>query len=212
MLPADTITTLPRKVLNVGGGSKAIAIPPHYQGWVHHLLDIDARGEPDVVCDARELVSLTPGIYDAVYCSHNLEHYFTHDVPKVLKGFHHVLKDDGFAEIRVPDLAALMHAVVEKNLDLEDVLYQSPAGPIMVRDVIYGYGVEIERSGNDFYAHKTGFSPKSLIRIIGVCGFAPVLYGRGAFEVMAFAFKREPTEQQLALLGIAKGSNVPRNK
>ncbi len=40
----------------------------------------------------------------------------------------------------------------DENLDLEDVLYTSPAGPIMVLDVIYGYGVEIARSGHDFYA------------------------------------------------------------
>ena len=53
--------------------------------------------------------------------------------------------------------------MVEKNLDIDDFLYQSPEGPITVRDVIYGYGAEIERSGNDFYAHKTGFTKKSLL-------------------------------------------------
>jgi hypothetical protein len=29
-----------RAVLNVGGGTKAIAIPPHFDGWRHDLLDI----------------------------------------------------------------------------------------------------------------------------------------------------------------------------
>jgi len=30
-----------KKVLNVGGGSKNIPIPPLYSGWEHVLLDID---------------------------------------------------------------------------------------------------------------------------------------------------------------------------
>jgi hypothetical protein len=59
-------------------------------GWTHHLLDIDERVRPDVLGDARELASLVPaGTYDAVYCSHNIEHYYPHDVPKVLRGFLH---------------------------------------------------------------------------------------------------------------------------
>ena len=86
------------RVLNVGGGNKKIPIPEHYAGWEHLLLDIDPRGEPDIVCDARELRSLGESRFDAIYCSHNLEHYYRHDVLKVLAGMHHVLRDDGFVE------------------------------------------------------------------------------------------------------------------
>ena len=71
------------RVLNVGGASKTIPIPPHYAGWEHLLLDIDPRGEPDIVCDARELTSLPPAQFDAVYCSHNLEHYYRYDGRRV---------------------------------------------------------------------------------------------------------------------------------
>jgi len=38
-----------RAVLNVGGGTKAIAIPAHFDGWRHDLLDIDPTGNPDVL-------------------------------------------------------------------------------------------------------------------------------------------------------------------
>jgi hypothetical protein len=186
-----------KRVLNVGGGNKGIPLPPAYQGWEHVLLDIDPKGGPDLVCDARELTTLPPGQYDAVYCSHNLEHYYRHDVPRVLAGFRHVLKEDGFAEIRVPDLADLMQTVVRRGLDVDDFLYESPAGPITVRDVLYGYGVEIERSGNDFWAHKTGFTKKSLTAMLVRCGFPIVYNGSGNFEVAAFAFKRPPTEETL---------------
>ena len=191
-----------RKVLNVGGNTKDIALPENYRGWENVLLDIDPRGKPDVLCDARELAKLEGATYDAVYCSHNLEHYYRHDVPKVLAGFRHVLKDEGFAHIRVPDMGEVMKQVVQKSMDIDDVLYQSPAGPITVRDVFYGYGVEIERSGNDFFAHKTGFTQKSLVRVLGSCGFPFVYSMTGNLEVMALAFKQKPNEFARSLFGL----------
>lgn len=191
-----------RKVLNVGGNSKDIPLPENYQGWENVLLDIDPRGKPDVLCDARALTTLPGSTYDAVYCSHNLEHYYRHDVPKVLAGFRHVLKDVGFAHIRVPDMGEVMRQVVQKSMDIDDVLYQSPAGPITVRDVFYGYGVEIERSGNDFFAHKTGFTQKSLVRTLESCGFPIVFSMTGNLEVAALAFKQKPDEYARQLFGL----------
>lgn len=191
-----------RKVLNVGGNSKAIPLPPLYAGWDHVLLDIDPRVNPDVVCDARELVNLPGATYDSVYCSHNLEHYYHHDAAKVLAGFAHVLKADGFACIRVPDMQALMLTVVSKNLDIDDFLYQSPAGPITVRDVIYGYGKEIARSGNDFFAHKTGFTKKSLISILEKAGFQWIFADSANLEVSVLAFINKPTEYAEKLLNL----------
>jgi SAM-dependent methyltransferase len=192
-------------VLNVGGNSKTIPLPDHYRGWDHLLLDIDPRGDVDLVCDARELRTQKPAQFDAVYCSHNLEHYYPHDVPRVLRGFVHVLKPDGFAEIRVPDLGWVMRAVVEKSMDIDDVLYVSPAGPILVRDVFYGWHVEIERSGQDFFAHKTGFTPKSLIAVLQAAGFptGTVCPPLGVFEVRAVAFRQRPSDTQLRLLGLS---------
>src|SRR5262249_57181696 len=99
--------------------------------------DIDGGAWPVIGCDAGELADpLDGGQSDAVYCSHNLEHYYRHDVPRVLAGFLHVLKDSGFAHIRVPDIAEVMKVSVERGLDIDDVLYQSAAGPIMVVDVL----------------------------------------------------------------------------
>lgn len=94
--------------LNVGGASKQHAVPAHYAAWQHVLLDIAAGPGVDVVMDARKLSTLPPGQYDAVYNSHNLEHYYQHEVPKVLEGFAHILKPDGFVEIHVPN----MHGVL----------------------------------------------------------------------------------------------------
>lgn len=192
-----------RKVLNVGGNSKTLPLPAQYDGWEHVLLDIDPKGKPDIVCDARELATLPGASYDSVYCSHNLEHYHRHDGLKVLAGFVHVLKADGFAFISVPDVGALMRTAVEKSLDIDDFLYHSPAGPITVRDVIYGYGVEIERSGNDFYAHKTGFTQKSLQSFLIAAGFPWVFMGTGHLEVSAVAFTQEPCEYAQKLFNLS---------
>jgi len=181
-----------KKVLNVGGNSKAIPLPAIYAGYEHHLLDIDPAGQPDLLCDARELSSLAPGQYDAVYCSHNLEHYFRHDVPKVLAGFRHVLKEDGFAHVVVPDIGEVMRRVVTQGIDVEDILYQSHLGPITVLDVLYGYGRQIEASGKDFFAHKTGFTERSLQNALLAAGFTHIHIGTGNLDVVALAFKAPP--------------------
>lgn len=181
-----------KKVLNVGGNNKAIPLPPQYAGFEHVLLDIDPKGSPDIVCDARNLASLEAGQFDAVYCSHNLEHYYRHDVPRVLAGFLHVLKDKGFAQIQVPNIDGVMRVTIERGLDIDDVLYHSASGPIMVLDILYGYSVEIERSGQEYYAHKTGFTQKSLLKALQKAGFEKIYSGVGDLEINALAFKGMP--------------------
>ncbi len=191
-------------VLNVGGGNKTIQIPGHYHNWRHLLLDIDQRGDADIVMDARKLKTLPMGQFDAVYCSHNLEHYFRHDVANVLSGFFHVLKPDGFAEIHVPNMRSVLKRFVETGMEIDDILYESPSGPISVLDVIYGWGKQIESTGVDFYAHKTGFTETSLMAALNRAGFAHVWIAEStdAYSVGAMAFKKYPTPAQFSLLGL----------
>lgn len=176
-------------VLNVGGGSKRIAIPAHFDDWDHVLLDIKAAPGVDLACDARELGRLPQSAFEAVYCSHNLEHYYRHEVPEVLAGFLHVLAEDGFCEIRVPDLHTVFQMVLD-GLDLEGELYVSPMGPIAPLDVVYGNSHQIERSGEPYYAHKTGFTKASLERALRAAGFAEVFVVRMQdYELRAVALK-----------------------
>jgi len=191
-----------KRLLNVGGGSKSIAIPSQYAGFEQVLLDIDPAGSPDIVLDGRRLAELPAGQFDAVYCSHNLEHYFRHDVPRVLSGFFHVLKPGGFAQIRVPDLMELMRRVVQGDLDLEETLYVSPAGPVAALDVLYGFGARIEASGVDFFAHKTGFTPQTLTRAVEKAGFFPNYAQVSDLEINLLAFKGSPDQEYLRLFGI----------
>jgi hypothetical protein len=194
-----------KRVLNVGGHDKRIPLPPHYAGFEHLMLDIDPAAAPDILCDARELSKLESSQFDAVYCAHNLEHYYRHDVPKVLAGFLHVLKDNGFAQVIVPDIAEVMRTAVAKGLDLEDVLYQSPAGPIKVLDVLWGWSAQIESSGQEFFAHKTGFTEKSLVATIQRSGFPKTYSMSRNYEVQVLAFKRPPDAAASALFGLPDG-------
>ncbi|MBF0214700.1 MAG: class I SAM-dependent methyltransferase [Magnetococcales bacterium] len=191
------------QVLNVGGNNKAIALPPQYEGYEHRLLDIDPAVNPDVLCDARRLTTLQAERFEAVYCSHNLEHYHHHEVNGVLGGFLHVLKSRGFAHILVPDLQQVMRITLERGLDLEDVLYQSAAGPITVLDVLYGYGVEIERSGHDYFAHKTGFTQTSLLKALQRAGFAKIYCWTRPLEIQALAFKGSPDPEVLSRFNLS---------
>lgn len=191
-----------KKALNVGGNNRDILLPGQYTDFEQLLLDIDPKGGPDIVCDARKLTSLDGDQFEAVYCAHNLEHYYRHDVRKVLAGFLHVLKEGGFAHIRVPDIGEIMQIVVERELDIEDVLYDSAFGPISVLDVLYGHSVQIENSGEDFYAHKTGFTKKSLLTALDQAGFSEIYSWEDTLEINAIAFKGKPDPASLALFGI----------
>ena len=196
--------TKTKKVLNVGGGSKLIALPPEYEGYQVTLLDIDPRFKPDLCGDARELRKYAiQESFDAVYNSHNLEHFYRHDVHKVLGGFLFVLKSGGFAHIRVPDVGELIQAVAERKMDIDDFLYTSPAGPVHVYDVFYGFQVEVERSGQDFYAHKTGFTERSLTAALETAGFSKIYTKTGNLEIGALAFNGLPDKDVVERFGFA---------
>ena len=196
-----------RRVLNVGGGSKGVALPPHFQDWEQLRLDIDPRVGADLVCDARALrEAADANAFDAVYCSHNLEHYYRHDVDKVLRGFLHVLKADGFAEIRVPDIGELIKLLAENDLDIEQEIYKANLGAITAHDMFYGYAPEIEASGQDFYAHKTGFSADSLLRALRSNGFGEIYFAPplALLELHAFAFKTKADAPLRATLSLGE--------
>jgi SAM-dependent methyltransferase len=198
------MNTAAKRVLNVGGNSKAIALPPIYAGWEHVLLDIDPAGKPDIVCDARNMYDLPGASFDAIYCSHNLEHYFLHDAVDVILGFLHVLRDDGFIEVRVPDIGELMRLVAHNNWDISDTVYVSMAGPITVRDMLYGFQKQIEQSGNDFFAHKNGFTRQSLTELLTECGFKHCFVRSADIEIAVYAFKNPPDASARELLHLEK--------
>jgi SAM-dependent methyltransferase len=162
------------RLLNVGGGSKEIPLPDQFKEYEHILLDVTDGPGVDVVCDARQLSrSLFPAAFDVVYCSHNLEHYYDHEVPLVLAGMRSVLTDQGRIHIAVPNIGQLICDMIDLRLDIDTVMYECGAGPVTPLDVLYGFRPEVA-TGNHWYAHKTGFTASRLHRVLEAAGFVDV--------------------------------------
>lgn len=187
-------------VLNVGSaGSRDL--PPVFANWQQTTLDIDPRTGADIIADALELRRLPPSTYNAVYCSHCLEHFPRHEVRAVLAGFHHVLKPAGFTYLRVPDIAALVTELATRDID--DVWYISQGGPITFHDVLYGWGRQLA-AGNKYYAHKSGFTELALTRELSKAGFPVAMIARDLGELHAYGFKVKPTARQLRSLQLCR--------
>jgi SAM-dependent methyltransferase len=192
------------RVLDVGSGAGEMMSGKLYVGWERVRLDIDPLVEPDLCMDARDLVAQEPDQFDAIYCSHNLEHYFQHDAFKVLQGFARVLKRDGFVEIFVPDVGSVIKEIVDHKGELSDALYTSPAGPITGIDIIYGWQQEIVVKKSEFYAHRNGFTAKSLRAMLRVAGFpVTVVMKQVPYNLRALAFLKAPSPARQKQLGIA---------
>jgi hypothetical protein len=186
----------------VGGQSRGIQLPTPYSTFEQVLLDLDPTVGADIVLDVRELTSLEPQQFEAVYCSHNLERVRQHEVPVVLAGFRHVLKPGGLAHIIVPDLQELMLVCVQQGIDLDGLLYESPAGPITPLDVLYGHGGMMAQSGQDFYAHRTGFSRRTLANLVEASGFSPMFCQQGNLELNLITFNGDPDPELAALFDL----------
>lgn len=165
------IAAATKTVLHVGCGPyHPELLHKRFRGedWREMRLDIDPGVQPDVVASLVDMHPIESDSVDAVWSSHNLEHLYAHDVPRALKEFFRVLKPGGFALVTMPDLQQVAHFIVADMLD--DVAYESPAGPITPLDCIFGLGSAVA-NGNEYMAHKTGFTTKSLTRRLADAGF-----------------------------------------
>lgn len=124
-------------------------------------LDADERCEPDIVADMRDLGDI--GTYDAVFCSHALEHLTLQDGDQALSEFRRVLREGGAAIILVPDL--------EDIKPTQEVMYVSPSGPITGHDMYYGLHCGHE---NEFMRHKSGYVQATLKKKLEDNGFSSV--------------------------------------
>ena len=155
-------------MLDVGGGSEGTNLPVIYHGSEHWVLDIcPSSRDRFIQLDARRLVD-TPALqaqYDVVYCSHTLEHFDPADIPTVVAGMRHALRDDGWLEVRVPDLLQLARVLVATD-NPDQPLYAIGDGSVVTcRDLIYGFPRDIQWHG-DALRHRHGFTPQSLYRLL----------------------------------------------
>lgn len=150
--------TFSGRLLHVGcGGSPC---PEFLQDCEEVRLDVVDDYKPHIVANLLDMGDI--GEYDIVYSSHVLEHVNQYQVQTALKEFHRVLKPGGFALMFVPNLDGVSPT--------EEVLYDSPAGPITGLDMFYGKKSLIEKM--PYMAHHTGFVPATLKQSILDAGFS----------------------------------------
>ncbi|MGC2204096.1 MAG: methyltransferase domain-containing protein [Stellaceae bacterium] len=179
-----------KTVLNVGCGYPLRQrLHPHFQGpqWREIRLDLDPAVQPDIVCSITDMSPVETGSVDAIWSSHNLEHLQRHEAPLALAEFMRVLKPQGLLLLTLPDLQQVARLVVEDRL--EDQAYVSASGPITALDMIFGHTASLAR-GNQLMAHRTGFTARTLQRLLFETGFAEITLRQGSsFDLWATAYK-----------------------
>jgi SAM-dependent methyltransferase len=169
-----------RRFLHVGCGKATRDRLPEIflrEGWQEVRLDIDPSVNPDIVASITDLQGVADASMDALWSSHNLEHVHSFEVPQALGAFRRVLKADGFALITLPDMRAVARHIADDLLD--EPLYVSPAGPISALDILFGHQASIAQ-GNEYMAHRTGFTARTLGQALVNAGFAEVRVHEGA--------------------------------
>jgi SAM-dependent methyltransferase len=177
-----------RRILNAGSGLTEVVekLPSIFNPdlWDETRLDVEVKTEPDIVSSIVDMrAKVQDNAFDAVYSAHAIEHLHAHQVLPAFQEFRRVLKNDGFALLTCPDLAAICRLVIEKGADA--VAYTSPAGPITAIDMLYGHGASIAH-GYLSMAHNTAFTPERLGRFAVQAGFREVRLVRGtSYDIWA---------------------------
>jgi predicted SAM-dependent methyltransferase len=96
------------ELLNVGCGANA------REGWVN--LDLNPGAAGVLACDVSQGLPFDPGVFDAVYCSHVLEHLPKAEAPALVAECLRVLRPGGIARFVVPDLEAIVRLYL-RSLD-----------------------------------------------------------------------------------------------
>ena len=145
-------------VLHAGCGYAEL---PAWLNEYHEIrLDIDPGTDADIISSIADLGDIGP--YDAILCQHCIEHLYPNEVHKALSEFYRVLKPDGVLILFVPDL--------EDAKATDEVLFESPAGPISGLDLFYGFRPALAL-GMTHMAHHTGFTQNSLRAALEQAGF-----------------------------------------
>lgn len=196
-----------KRVLNAGSGPATGAVHPAFDpsAWTEVRIDIDPRAAPDLQGSISDLRGLADdGSFDAIWCSHCLEHLHDHEVLPALREFRRILRHEGFAIVSCPNLEAVAKVIAGE--DVESVAYLSPAGPIRLLDMVFGHGPSIE-AGRVHMAHKTGFTADRLGRLAMQAGFreARLLEGEN-YDLWAGLMM--PKADAADLLSLFEGTHV----
>ena len=174
--------------------------------WKEVTLDIDTDCQPDIIGTMTDLSVIEDNSFDAVYSSHNIEHLYIHEALQALSEFRRVLKDTGYLMIVCPDLISTCKALI-KNGPFEPLYYLRDSKTKEINknlwvspiDVLYGYRPAIE-NGNDYMAHKSGYTEKSLTQMVLKSGFLNVVSTSREryYDINLMGFKKALTDEEIA--------------
>tara|TARA_B110000208_G_C11640984_1_gene384421 strand:- start:138 stop:737 length:600 start_codon:yes stop_codon:yes gene_type:complete len=164
--------------------------------WAEIRLDIDGSVNPDLIGTMTDMSAVPDASVDAIFSSHNIEHLYPHEIPLALAEFLRVLKPDGFTIITCPDLKSVCALVAEDKLT--ESAYDSPAGPIAPIDILYGHRPSMA-AGNQYMAHRSGFTKKVLLSTLLTAGFvnAGAIERSDHFDLWAISTKENMGEDML---------------
>ena len=183
-----------KTVVNLGSGRRGSRrIPHHFTNWREFRVDADPNVQPDLIANVTDLSSIQENSVDAVWMSHCIEHLYQHDVAKSIREIMRILKFDGFACITTPDLQSVANFIVEDRLN--EVVYQSAAGPVTAHDMLFGFGPDIA-SGRVHMAHRCGFTPASFADAFRAGGFEHFLIRRRPSLELAAILVKSPWKSQ----------------
>lgn len=168
--------TAQKTFFNLGSGARKLldTFPADsaFAGWREVRVDLNGDFAPDILADLTDLSAAVPdNSADMVFCSHVLEHFYDHQVTSVLAEVSRILRPDGVAIFKCPDLSQVVRLLQEDDLERE--IYMSPSGPISILDILYGFRGAIS-AGNVLMAHHTGFTESSLAKRLLDAGFEEV--------------------------------------
>lgn len=177
-----------KSVLHIGWVPSPAQLHRLFRGpeWHEVRLDVDPTADP-VLASITDLSVIEDGSMDALFSAHNLEHLYPHELPTALGEIRRVLKPDGVALLRVPDLQRVAELVAQDKL--EDSLYESPAGAVAPLDVLFGLRSALA-SGASHMAPRTGFTATTLARALIAADFESVRVKRDRFDLWALAYRQ----------------------
>ncbi len=171
---------LPR-ILNIASGS-------NIEKKIHGTnIDCSNIGQPDFICDARNLSIFPDSYFTVVRASHILEHFKPEEIESVLKEWIRVLHEDGELHIAVPDAKIILNELGTgkiKNSSTPSFNFLNSTASIAQ---IYGLGYEHENTDPrwrhhiiftyellDFYLKKLGIKETAIMPkqedFAGACG------------------------------------------
>ena len=190
-----------KNLLHVGCGykTKKDTLKYYDDQWIETRVDINPDVNPDILGTMKDLSKVKSDFYDSVFSAHSIEHVYIHEVNSVLEAFCRVLNQNGFLVITCPDVKSISKLIVEDKL--LETAYESHAGSINPADMLWGHSDSIKK-GNEFMAHKCGFTKKTLMAALTSAGFKSVagIEIPDHFDLWAIAQKNKVEKNDFANL------------